>query len=227
MKRVSSIIILLVTGLLLSGCGDQTPSEQANGPVGPAGVKTAVSPADKAPPAKRPAVTFEGAFEDPFERIRIEAEDGKVVQEGKMFRLVADPKASGGKCIGLPDKCGKPGPGKYARVTYEFDVKKAGFYTFWCRRWWKDGCGDTLAVRFDKVGKPHKTADLFGSDDSSKPPKWNWSPVRLKNAKNPRQQYYLTEGKHTMEILNREDGPRYDVILLTEDPDYNPVGLDE
>jgi len=220
-------VCLVLAGLLLIGCGDDKPSAPKGGSSGAAEAEPSIGPAKKAPAGKAPAVSFDGAFDDPFERIRIEAEDGKIVQDEKLFRLVADPEASGGKCLGLPDKCGKPEDGKVAFVVYEFEVKKAGFYTFWCRRWWKDGCGDTLAVRFDKVGKSWKEADLFGSDDSSKPPKWDWSPVRLKNAKNPHQQYYLTEGKHTLEILNREDGPRYDVLLLTEDPDYKPMGLDE
>ncbi|NQT87035.1 hypothetical protein HQ560_09740 [bacterium] len=223
MERASRYAIrplcLLLIVLIAVGCGDQAPSQQS---------KDSTDPQSRnAPAGKTPAVTFEGdGFDEPFERIRIEAETGKIVQEGKLFRLVADAKASGGKCLDLPDGCGKPEKA-IARVVYTFDVKKAGHYTFWCRRKWFDGCGDTLAVRFDKTAQPHKAADDFGSDDSSKPPRWGWSPVHLKDVKSKRQQYYLTEGKHTLEILNREDGPRYDVLLLTEDPDYVPMGLDE
>lgn len=214
--RALAPALALLLGVLVAGCGEGDGSMQGN-------TQTPDNPGKS-----RPKVSFEGGgFDAPFERIRIEAEDGKIVQEEKLFRPVDDPEASGGKCLTLPDKCGKPEEGKIARVVYEFEVKKAGHYTFWCRRKWLDGCGDTLAVRIDKTNQPHKVADLFGSDDSSKPPRWGWSHVRLPGENKARQQYYLTEGKHTLEILNREDGPRYDVLLLTEDPDYVPMGLDE
>jgi hypothetical protein len=216
-------VCCLLVGLIAAGCGDQAPAQSGKGPTGATGSQSSDEPGGKGS-----AVIFDaGGFGDDFERIRIEAEAGKIVQEGKLFRLVVDAKASGGKCLTLPDGCGKPEKGVVARIIYTFDVKKAGHYTFWCRRKWLDGCGDTLAVRFDKIGKPHKTADDFGSDDSSKPPRWGWSHVNVESATNPRKQYYLTEGTHTLEILNREDGPRYDVLLLTEDPDYVPMGLDE
>jgi len=176
-------------------------------------------------------------FADSFERIRIEAESAAKIDSddaapavgGKLMRIVADPEASGGKCVWIPDKAGTPSPPKgqaarRARAEYRFKVAVAGNYTFWCRRKWHDRCGDTLAVRFDKVGAPHSDAFLFGSDDSSKPPRWGWSPVR--ESGQPRQ-FFLDAGDHTLEILNREDGPRFDVILLTDDPDYVPQGMEQ
>jgi len=160
---------------------------------------------------------------DAFERIRIEAESAQKV-EGSLMRVVEDSGASGGKCLFIADKAGTPKEGKLARALYTFTVKEPGNYTFWCRRKWHDQCGDTFAVRFDQVGRPHSEAFLFGADDSSKPPRWGWTPVR-ENGK--QRQFFFTAGKHVMEILNREDGPRFDVVLLTDDRDYVPQGIEE
>jgi len=181
---------------------------------------TSAKPTATAKPAPNAVV-----FEDDFERVRIEAESAVKI-EGKVMRIAEDKSASGGKCIEIPDKAGKPEEGKFARAIYKFKIKKPGLYTFWCRRKWFDQCGDTFAVRFDKAGQPRnlKTEALFGADDSSQPPRWGWSPVFQKGK--PRQ-FFLDAGDHTMELLNREDGPKCDVFLLTSDRDYVPQGLEE
>ena len=172
-------------------------------------------------------------FADGFKRIRFEAErDGRIESDdahpdvgGKLMRVVDDADASGGKCIEVPDKVGKPDPdGKLARAVYKFTILKPDNYVFWCRRWWLDQCGDTFAVRFDKEGRPHSDAYLFGADDMSKPPRWGWSPVFDKGK--PRQ-FFFTPGEHVMEILNAEDGPRLDLILLTNDRGYVPSDSEE
>ncbi|MFP4057711.1 MAG: hypothetical protein ACLF0G_12665 [Candidatus Brocadiia bacterium] len=163
-------------------------------------------------------------FGPPAARIRIEAEDGEIKQNDKIMRVVEDPEASGGKCVFIPGEVGKPEDEKFARAVYRFTVEKEDFYVFWCRRKWLDQCGDTLAVRFDGVGQPHKDAYLFGSDDSSKPPRWGWSTVKVEGKT---KQFFLSAGEHVMEILNREDGPRFDVMLLINDKDYVAYGLEE
>ncbi len=175
-------------------------------------------------------------FADSFQRIRIEAEDGEIVSDdalpevgGKVMRVVDDPMASGGKCVLIPDKAGTPTPPegqppKYARAVYKFEVKVPGKYTFWCRRKWLDSCGDSLAVRFDSVGKPHSEAFRFGDCDS-KPVRWAWSTVTTKEGK-PRE-FELSADDHVMEILNTEDGPAFDVLLLTDEPGYVAQGMEE
>jgi len=162
-------------------------------------------------------------FEDEFERVWLEAEDAVKI-EGNLMRIAEERGASRGKCLEIPDKAGTPKELKFARAIYRFAIKKPAFYTFWCRRKWHDRCGDTFAVRFDQVGRSHTEACLFGADDSSEPPRWGWTPVRENG--NPRQ-FFLSAGEHVMEILNREDGPRLDLILLTEDRDYVPTDSEE
>ena len=211
----AALLLAASLGLLCASCDSEA---KVNPP--------SVSPDAQTPQAKQPAGTV--VFEEEFERVRLEAEDAVAVTGNRKdkIRLVADEDASGGKCYEIPDKVGKPEDGKYCSWLYRFTVKKAGFYTFWCRRKWLDACGDTLAVRFDREREPRdvkKTEFLFGGSDS-KPVRWAWSPVHENG--NPRQ-FFLTAGAHVVEILNREDGPRFDVILLTADRDYVPQGLDD
>lgn len=203
MRTLLGACATLAAALLAASCGEK----------GTASTGSAKTP--------EPRIVF---ADDEFQRIRIEAEDAAHIA-GVVMRVAEDPGASGGKCVWIPDKAGtpfpKPGPPRYDRAVYKFTVKEPGYYTFWCRRKWKDGCGDTLAVRFDKVGRPHAEAFTFGADDSTW--QWGWSPVY--ESGDPRQ-FLLSAGQHIMEILNREDGPRYDVILLTNDRYYVPQGIE-
>mgnify|MGYP005834877253 CR=1 FL=1 len=181
----------------------------------------------------------EFTHETAFQRIRIEAEAANAIESddalpavgGKVMRVADDPGAAGGKCVWIPDKAGTPEPDpksgvppKFARAVYKFKIAVPGNYTFWVRRKWQDSCGDTLYVRFNKEGARHTDAFICGSDDSSEVPKWGWSPVWEEGQ--PRQ-FFLAAGEHVLEILNREDGPRFDVILLTDDPGYLPQGMEE
>ena len=208
--------------LLCASCDSEATVNPTRGGTPPT---QAVKPA----PTTRTA-SPEIVFGEEFERIRIEAEDA-VTMEGNLKEKVQIEEAegaSGGKCLYIPDKVGTPKEGKFFSAQYKFTVKKAGLYTFWCRRKWCDPpqCGDTFVVRFDQVGKPRdlKREPLFGSDDMSRPPRWGWSPV-YQNGK-PRQ-FFLAAGEHVMEILNAEDGPRCDALLLTNDRDYVPQGMED
>jgi hypothetical protein len=218
LKTVSGLGLCLAgAGALALWCASCSSESTANSSRGTSG-KQAVSR------GKGPDKAAE-EFGADFEKIRIEAESAAKI-EGDLMRIIADPQASGGKCIEIPDKLGKPEDGKFARAIYRFTVAKAGHYTFWCRRWWLDQCGDTFAVRFDEAGKPRKLGHepIIGSDNAARFKQWGWSPV-FENGK-PRQ-WYFTAGPHVMEILNTEDGPRLDLILLTNDRDYLPSDSEE
>ena len=39
-------------------------------------------------------------------------------------------------------------------------------------------------------------------------------------------QYSRTSGEHVLVLTNREDGAAVDQILLTQDPDYRPTGIE-
>ncbi len=225
-----SLLLLAALGVLGASCSE----DGASGDAGNGTTKGGTA---------RP--TKGGVFTDYFQRIRFDGTDKKYLVKiesadahpgvgGKVMRVVDDPTASGGKCVFIPDEAGTPfGKAgskddipRYARAVYKIEIAVAGNYTFWIRRKWFDSCGDTLYMRIDKEGAPHSDAHahVVGSDDSSKPPRWDWSPVWEKG--DPRQ-FYLSKDTHVLEILNREDGPRFDVILLTDDPGYKPQGMDE
>jgi len=156
-----------------------------------------------------------------YQRVRIEAEGADEI-EGKQFRIADDPDASGGKCVEIPVGAGLPEDGNFSRAVYRFTVKASGSYTFWCRNKCFDECG-SLAVRLDKVGRPHVEAYMFGGA-WWRPPRWRWSPVYTEGTGRPRQ-FDLAAGEHVLEMLNRSDGPRFDVLLLTDEPGYVPEGL--
>jgi plastocyanin len=199
----AALLLAAACAVLLASCGDESTGSQTS--------KDTTA-------TKGSAVVFE----DDYVFIPIEAESAEKI-EGEIMKIVADEKAWGGKCIEIPDEVGTPKEGKFARAVYKFTIKTPGNYTFWCRRLWYDPppCGDTFAVRFDREGVPRKdeTEFLFGADDMSRPPRWDWTPVRLNG--NPRQ-FFFDAGEHVMEILNLEDGPRFDVLLLTDDRDFVP-----
>ena len=223
-RLAATLALAAAAGLLCAACD----SEAVSTPRGDSPAPTAAKPSSG-------GVVFVG---EEFETIRLEVEDAVEIVSDKtpdgkpLMRVVAAPGASGGKCIWIPDKAGCPEPDKghkFARAVFRFTVKKAGLYTFWCRRKWCDPpqCGDTFAIRFDREGQPRnleKTEHLFGSDDTTRPPRWGWSPVYQKGQ--PRR-FFLTAGEHVLEFLNREDGPRADVILLTDDRDYVPQGMED
>ena len=118
---------------------------------------------------------------------------------------------AGGKALFLPDTVlGKPAELK-AKVTYKFSVPKAGTYKIWIRHWWKDECGNSLFLVFD--GGPRM---LFGDDGTVN--HWRWPPPLKMTVE-------LDAGEHTLEIIPREDGLKFDQIVITPDEDFYPVGI--
>ncbi len=105
-----------------------------------------------------------------------------------------------------------PLPGK---VSYDIQASDSGPHQLWCRVWWLDTCGNSVSIGVDG-----QRAFSFGQDRTFK--RWHWvkAPARLK-------QLTLSEGTHSIVISAREDGIRVDQILLTDDEDYVPVGIED
>ncbi|OPZ31371.1 MAG: hypothetical protein BWZ02_00267 [Lentisphaerae bacterium ADurb.BinA184] len=132
--------------------------------------------------------------------------------DGKSSAVLAS--SSGGRYLEIPEGAGKP-PEAGGDATIEFTLDQAGTYTLWCRVWWLDGCGNSLGIAING-GKDF----TFGQDATYK--KWHWvrSPPRL-------EQLMLSAGKHTLKLMNREDGIAIDQILLTVNPRFIPVGIEK
>ncbi|GAB4157217.1 MAG: hypothetical protein Kow00107_06550 [Planctomycetota bacterium] len=143
------------------------------------------------------------------DRIVINAADYNSI-EGPI-EVVEDTALAGGKGLYLADTLlGKPAK-LSAIVTYKFSVKKAGTYRLWIRHWWQDECGNSLFVIVDDGPQM-----LFGDDGTANV--WRWPPALKMTLE-------LTEGEHTLTIIPREDGMKFDQILLTTDLEYYPVNV--
>ncbi len=139
-------------------------------------------------------------------RIEIEAEDASTMDP--VFSLRRDEDASGGEAVGVPEGRGKP-PKVTGRITYTFTVPVTGKYRLWIRKWWLDGCGNSVRIGVDDL--PVYTV---GEDGTYR--RWDWAklPVPLP----------LSKGEHTLYLYNNEDGAWVDKILITNRLDYVPTG---
>ena len=150
-------------------------------------------------------------------RILIEAENGKIQPPMKVFR---DAKASQGGFVEAPEGPNHKEISIGGSVTHTFVVEEPGAYVLWIRKSWTSGCGNSLTVSVD--GGKEIT---FGGDATYG--KWDWK--RVPDPAQPGQPLLctLTKGTHTIAIGNREDGSRYDQILLIQDSEYVPVSIEK
>ncbi len=143
-------------------------------------------------------------------KIIINAADAKRVVPP--MRFGADAKAAKGKFLEIPDSP-KGGPKIHGgQAEFVAQVKEDGKYVLFLRVWWPDACGNSFNV---VVGKK---APKCVTDSTVR--HWHW--VKL-----PHQIFKLKKGAVKIVVRNREDGARFDQILLTTDREYVPVGIEE
>ncbi len=96
-------------------------------------------------------------------------------------------------------------------VTYRIRADEPGMYTLWLRTRFSGACGNSLDVLLD--GAPMGTVEdgVFEA--------WHWTPLRARRLR-------LDDGPHLLTIVNREDGSAWDQVLLTQDKDYRPDGVE-
>ncbi|MFA4985045.1 MAG: hypothetical protein WC712_00535 [Candidatus Brocadiia bacterium] len=139
-----------------------------------------------------------------FNAIDFETKEGPV-------ELLEETGMAAGKCIFVPDTVlGKPVK-LLVKLHYKFKVEKAGEYKVWIRHWWQDECGNSLLLVFDDGPEL-----LFGEDGTVS--RWRWPPAL-------RDTVQLKEGEHTLTIIPREDGLKFDQIMLTTDKEDYPTEL--
>jgi len=137
--------------------------------------------------------------------IWIEAENSEIPE---VFRVIDDPRASGGKAIqSLYDGRGPMHGGTMSLFTSEVE----GEYVSWWRVNFFGFCANTF---FASVN-PGKFYGIQGSDIYNQ---WTW-------VRGPT--FHIIKGKNSLQITNRERFAEMDRILLTNDPYYIPEGLGE
>jgi hypothetical protein len=129
-----------------------------------------------------------------------------------------DSQAGKQTILHIPDESGKPPEGeqpdmKYGGALYTLDLPADVSCKIWLRVWWEGSCGNTVYVKVGADGKPI-TVGNDGTFDA-----WHWLEVP--------KVYSLEKGSHDLYILNREDGIRIDQILVTNDMEYFPQGIEE
>jgi len=100
-------------------------------------------------------------------------------------------------------------PGK---AFYDFEAPREGDYYIFLRAQWMDSCGDSVFLRVDDG--PYRMIEDTEGQASRGVYQWAWHPLR---AKGEPQAMHLAGGKHRFELATREDGPKFDRILLATD----------
>jgi hypothetical protein len=101
-------------------------------------------------------------------------------------------------------------PGK---AVYEFSAPRAGTYYLFLRAQWLDSCGDSVFLRVNDRG--YETMEDTEGRVSDREYRWAWHPLREKGEN---KGLLLEAGQHRLELATREDGPKFDKILLSTDP---------
>jgi len=100
-------------------------------------------------------------------------------------------------------------------ASYRFTVEAAGTFRIWARVIAPTDGDDSFWVKMNN-GTPIKWNGIpLGSS-------WHWTQVKAEGAPAPAQ-FALAEGEHTLQIGYREDGTRLDVLVVTDDPTYDPT----
>lgn len=118
----------------------------------------------------------------------------------------------------IPDGTGVPPAGKnpaleHGGAVFHFEVKQETTAYLWFNVMWDGSCGNTLDVKVDD----DKMSYTVGNDGTYNA--WHWQ-------KSPKS-YKLTPGRHKITVLNREDGIKLAQVLLLQDKEYIPEGVEE
>ncbi len=134
------------------------------------------------------------------------------------FEKVSDSQASRETALRIQDGKGVPPDGQepameHGGAVFEFEVPSDLECKVWLRVWWDGSCGNTINLKMDD--EPRSVT--VGNDGTYNT--WHWMP-------SPKT-YKLAAGKHTVTLLNREDGIMFDQMLITNDQAYYPQGIEE
>jgi hypothetical protein len=124
----------------------------------------------------------------------------------------------------------KEQPGVLAGLAiYNFEVKRDDTYYVFLRAKWTDTCGNSCWILMDgpEKGGHSKEAGEYsmikdqGGYVSEKDYEVAWHPL-MKSGE--LKGYHLAPGPHRIELHTRQDGPRFDQLVISTNPNV-PVGI--
>ena len=133
---------------------------------------------------------------------------GKAASVTPPFRLHQNASAVEGVAMVLPEGAGGR---RMGAAIFDVAVPADGEYCAWVRARWRDGCGNSLGIR---IGPNEVT---LGQDAIYR--NWHW--VRAGGHRPKR--FRLTQGTHSVAMIEREDGIAFDQVLLTPDAAFVPA----
>ncbi len=142
----------------------------------------------------------------------LDAEDAEV--EAPMT-FEADPDTVSGGYVHVPDDHSDAKYVEEGTATLTFEVPADGDYMLWGRTMGLDGKSDSFYVRLD--GGEESEWHVSHARDGK--PEWRWRQVETL------QPARLEAGEHTLTLRSREDGTRLDTVIVTNDPTFEPVGM--
>ncbi len=154
----------------------------------------------------------------------VNADFFKVIDAGDVktmtppFEKVSDSQAAKQTALRILDGKGVPPAEQepamaHGGAVFEFEAPADLECKIWLRVWWDGSCGNTINLKVDD--EPRSVT--VGNDGTYTT--WHW----LESPK----MYKLAAGKHTITLLNREDGIMFDQMLITNDKAYFPQGIEE
>ena len=161
------------------------------------------------------------------------AQTGAASQEESVFKIIdagdavkftapvekgTDSQAFKNTVLKILDGKGTPPDDKepamvFGGAEFAFELPSDAECKVWLRVWWDGSCGNTINLKMDDEPK----SITVGNDGTYRT--WHWLEAP--------KIYKLASGKHSLFLLNREDGIMFDQLLITNDHQYVPQGIEE
>lgn len=145
----------------------------------------------------------------PRDEIILEGENGDLT--GTM-QVGSDGNASNGKFIHMPEADGDNN--QTGDAAFDFEVESSGNYYVWARVIAPHGESDSFFLQMDDAPSYPGDKWAFSPFSSS----WTW--YRWDKSFN------LSAGSHTVRFNGREDGTKLDQVLITDDANFTPSGIE-
>jgi len=143
--------------------------------------------------------------------ILLEAESAKEVVLPMTIGRASEESCSEGAFLEIPLQDPRGSEKVKGSAIVPFRVAVPGKYLLHARCWWFDNCGNSFSVSIDDSNS------LKLTDSTLK--HWHWVALQ-------KRPFLLTAGEHQLVVANSEDGARIDQIMLTNDPEYVPQGIE-